>query len=134
MCTHRHVGSTGIPHRETVMKISVGSERIVPLFLTSAVEGCKWSASRSGNFNPRETSRYLLDRRVGGLQGRPGHCGIGKNPPFSPKSKPSLAACPHTDWVILALSSLNVYSDVQCILADRTTQRRPTREAIFAHF
>jgi hypothetical protein len=38
-------------------------------FLTSALDECEWSASRSGRSNPWEKSRHTLDRRLGGIQG-----------------------------------------------------------------
>jgi hypothetical protein len=36
-------------------------------FLTSALDGCKWSDSRPGHFNPGE-KRYPLDRGLVGLR------------------------------------------------------------------
>jgi hypothetical protein len=49
---------------------------IAPLFLTSALDGGEWSASRPCRFIPRGKSpRYPLDRRLGGPQGRSRRCG-----------------------------------------------------------
>jgi hypothetical protein len=56
-----------------------GSGDITPLFLTSALEGGEWSASRPGRFTPGKSPRYPLDRRLGGPQNRPGCSGIEKN-------------------------------------------------------
>jgi hypothetical protein len=45
----------------------------IHIFLTSAVAGGEWSASRPGRFTPRGKSpQYPLDRRLGGPQGRSG--------------------------------------------------------------
>jgi hypothetical protein len=42
-------------------------------FLTSALEGSEWSASRPGRFTPQGKSpRYPLDRRLDGPQSRSG--------------------------------------------------------------
>jgi hypothetical protein len=46
---------------------------IAPSFLTSALDGGEWSASRSCRFTPQEKSpRYPLDRRLGRPQSRSG--------------------------------------------------------------
>jgi hypothetical protein len=45
-------------------------------FLTSALDGGEWSASRPGRFIPQVKSTwYSLDRRLGGPQSRSGHSG-----------------------------------------------------------
>jgi hypothetical protein len=45
-------------------------------FLTSALDGGEWSASRPGRALPRgKDTRYPLYRRVGGPQSRSGHTG-----------------------------------------------------------
>jgi hypothetical protein len=45
-------------------------------FLTSALDGGEWSASRPGRFTPQGKSpSYPLDRRLGGPQGRSGRGG-----------------------------------------------------------
>jgi hypothetical protein len=50
------------------------------LDLGTTVDGNEWSASLPGRFTPRKkSSRYTLDRRLGGLQIRSGHCGTQKN-------------------------------------------------------
>jgi hypothetical protein len=72
-----------------------GSGGIAPPFLTSAVDGGEWSASRPGRFIARGRSpRYPLDRRLGGPQGQSGRCGEEKNlavPGIEPgPSSPSL--------------------------------------------
>jgi hypothetical protein len=48
---------------------------MVPPFLTPAVGGGVWSASRPGRFIPEKSPLYPLD----GKQGGPGHCGEEKN-------------------------------------------------------
>jgi hypothetical protein len=48
-------------------------------FLTSALDGGKWPASRPGRFTPGERDRwYPLDRRLGGPQSRSGGGGVQK--------------------------------------------------------
>jgi hypothetical protein len=49
------------------MKAYGGNEYIALLFLTSALVGGEWSASRLRRFTPGE-SRYPLDMRLGGPQ------------------------------------------------------------------
>jgi hypothetical protein len=50
-------------------------------FLTPALEGGEWSASRPGRFASRRKSpRYLLDRRLVGPQNRSGRGGDEKIP------------------------------------------------------
>jgi len=49
----------------------MGVELELHAFLTSALRGGEWSASRLG----RLTLRYSLDRRLGGPQSCSGHCG-----------------------------------------------------------
>jgi hypothetical protein len=42
-------------------------------FLTSTLDWCEWSVSRSGRFTPQGMIPcYALDRRLGGLQNRSG--------------------------------------------------------------
>jgi len=48
------------------MKSYGGVEVYLYAFLTSALDGDEWSASRPSRFNPR----YLFDRRLGGPQSR----------------------------------------------------------------
>jgi len=40
--------------------------------MTAALEGCEWSAARSGRTLPPVKTRYPLYRRLGGPQGRSG--------------------------------------------------------------
>jgi hypothetical protein len=50
-------------------------------FLTLALDGGKWSASRHGRAFPRgKDPRYPLDRRLGGPQSWFGHRGLIKSP------------------------------------------------------
>jgi hypothetical protein len=51
------------------MKAYGGVEVKIYIFLTSALAGGKWSASRPGRFTPRgRKPGYPLDRRLGGPQ------------------------------------------------------------------
>jgi hypothetical protein len=59
--------------KHCVMKTR-GSGGIAPCFLTSARAGGDWSVS------PRNSPRYLLDRRLVGPHGQPGRYGQEKNP------------------------------------------------------
>jgi hypothetical protein len=48
--------------------------------LTSALDGSEWLAVHPGRFTPQgKSSRYPLDRRLGGPQSRSGCCGEEKN-------------------------------------------------------
>jgi hypothetical protein len=48
----------------------------IHIFLTSALVGVEWSASRPGHFNPRGKSpRYPFDRWLGGPQNQSGRLG-----------------------------------------------------------
>jgi hypothetical protein len=47
------------------MKAKSGVEVQLHLFLTSALDGNEWVASRPGSFTPKETNpRYALNRRI----------------------------------------------------------------------
>jgi hypothetical protein len=49
-------------------------------FLTSAIDGGEWSASRTSRFTPRgKNPLYPLDRKLGGPQSRSGHGGEEKD-------------------------------------------------------
>jgi hypothetical protein len=63
-----------------------GSGGIAPhAFLTSALDGGEWSASRPGRFTPQGKSpRYPLDRRLGESQSRSGYGDEEKNPQLPP--------------------------------------------------
>jgi hypothetical protein len=52
------------------MKTYEGVDVNIHVFLTSALVGGKWSASRFGLFSPGKEPRYPLDRRLGGPQTR----------------------------------------------------------------
>jgi len=41
-----------------VMEAYWGSGGIAPRILTSVLDGCEWSPSRSGRFTPRERARF----------------------------------------------------------------------------
>jgi hypothetical protein len=61
--------------------VAPGGERIYSSysFLTSALDGCEWSALRHGRALSRgKDPRYPFYRRVGGPQNRFGHRGYGK--------------------------------------------------------
>jgi hypothetical protein len=58
-------------------------------FLTSALDGGEWSASRPGRGLPRgKDPLYTLDRRLGGPQSRSGHRSWRKNPLPMPGIEP----------------------------------------------
>jgi hypothetical protein len=58
------------------MKAYEGVDVYIHIFLTSAIAGGEWSASRSDHFTPGERApRYPLDRRLGGPQSRSGRRG-----------------------------------------------------------
>jgi hypothetical protein len=57
-----------------------GSGGIAPPFLTSALDGGEWLASRPCPFTPQ----YILDRRLGGPESRSGRYGEEKNLLFVP--------------------------------------------------
>jgi hypothetical protein len=78
MFTKRSGSVSLVKHNAT--KTCWGSEDINLPFLTSALDGGEWSASRHGRYNPRErASRYLLYRRLAGPQSRSGRYGEEKN-------------------------------------------------------
>jgi hypothetical protein len=56
-----------------------GSEGIAPAFLTSALDGDEWLASRPGRYIPVKNPRYPLDKRLGGAQNGSGRCEEEKN-------------------------------------------------------
>jgi hypothetical protein len=77
-----------------------GSGGIAPPFLTSALDGDEWSASRPGRFTLRgNCPRYPLDRRLGGPQSRSGHYGEEKNLTPAGNRTPVVQpiACRYTD-------------------------------------
>jgi hypothetical protein len=77
-------------------------------FLTSALEGGEWSASRIGRALPwGKDPRYPLYRRLGVPQSRSGHRGQRKNPLLLPGSNPDRPVVQSvvrhcTDWATLA--------------------------------
>jgi hypothetical protein len=52
-----------------------GSGGIAPTFLTSALDGGEWSASRPCRFSSGKGPRYQLERGLGGAQNRSECCG-----------------------------------------------------------
>jgi len=48
------------------MKMQWGVEVQLHAFLSSAIDGGEWSASRPGRFTPRKSPWYPLDRWLGG--------------------------------------------------------------------
>jgi hypothetical protein len=77
------------------MKTYGGVEVYVHVFLTSALVGGEWSASRPGRFTPGKGARYPLDRRLGMPQNRSGRRGEEQIPdpaetrtPTPPSSSP----------------------------------------------
>jgi hypothetical protein len=90
-------------------------------YLTSALNGCEWSASRPCRFIPREKRRwYPLDRRLGGLQSRSGRGGEEKNSQTVPGLKPPIIQ-PVAQRYTTELSRFHTfyYTKVHCILADQ---------------
>jgi hypothetical protein len=61
----------------TPLIIIGGMEVYLHVFLTSALDGSEWSASRPDPFTPgvRAPGRYPLHRMLGGPYSRPGPCG-----------------------------------------------------------
>jgi hypothetical protein len=58
------------------MKAYEGVDVYIHIFLTSALVGGEWSASRPCRFTPRlKSPRYPLDRRLSEPQNRAGRCG-----------------------------------------------------------
>jgi hypothetical protein len=77
--------------KQDAMKACWGAEVQLHAFLTSALEGGEWSASRPSSLTPRERDRqYPLDRRLGGPQSRSGHGGEEKNPHAVPGLEPPI--------------------------------------------
>jgi hypothetical protein len=65
------------PHH--AMKEYWGVELYLHAFLTSALGGSEWSASRPSRFTPGKSPWYPSDRRLGGPQNRSGGGGEEKN-------------------------------------------------------
>jgi hypothetical protein len=66
--------------------------------MSSALEGCEWSASRPGRNVPTGKTRYLLYRRLGGPQGRSGQVRkISPTPGFAPRTVQPVVSR-YTDW------------------------------------
>jgi hypothetical protein len=93
----------------------------IHVFLTSALAGDEWSASRPGRLTPRESHRYPLDRRVGGLQSRSGRREENSSAYRDSNSDPSVVqpvASGYTDYAIKAPSVMTLaktYVKVQFI-------------------
>jgi hypothetical protein len=69
-----------------------GIGNISPPFLTSALDGGEWSASRPCLFNPQKNLQYPLDRILGGPQIPSGRCGAEKNILHLPGNEPGRPA------------------------------------------
>jgi hypothetical protein len=81
-----------------------GSGTVAPPFLTSALDGGEWSASRPCRFTPGERAPwYPLDRRLVGPQSCSGRCGEKTNLELlgieSRLSSPYIACC-YTSWAV----------------------------------
>jgi hypothetical protein len=61
------------------MKTYMGVAVYIHIFLTSALVGGEWSASRPCRFTPGKELRYTFYRRLGGPQSRSGRYGEVKN-------------------------------------------------------
>jgi hypothetical protein len=72
------------------MKAYWGVEVYLNEFLTSALDGGEWTASRPDHFTSMERTRYPLDRRLGGRQNRSGRGGEEKNSQPLPGLKPPI--------------------------------------------
>jgi hypothetical protein len=57
------------------MKVYGGVDVQKDVFLTLALVGGEWLASRPGRFTPGKDPRYPLDRKLGGPQSRTGRHG-----------------------------------------------------------
>jgi hypothetical protein len=77
-----------------VVKIYVGVDVYIHVFLTSALSGGEWSASRVICFTPGKQPQYAMDRRMEGPQNRSGLQGEEKNPPYR-DSNSDLSAIQH---------------------------------------
>jgi hypothetical protein len=78
---------------------------IAPPFLTLALDGDEWSASRLGRFTPGKNPGYPLNRRLNGPQSRCGYCGLEEKSlaPAGNRTPGVLSvALLYTEWVILA--------------------------------
>jgi hypothetical protein len=84
----------------------MGMEVYPHAFLTSSLDGGKWSASRSGRFTLEVIApRYSLDRRLGGPQNRSGcggerkshHCSSRESNPGRPARSPAHTTDGRTD-------------------------------------
>jgi hypothetical protein len=88
------------------MKAYGGVDVYIHIFLTSALTGNEWSASRPKPLYPRGNSpRYALDRRLGGPQSRSGRRGEEKilDPTWTLTLNPSIVqpiASRYTDYTI----------------------------------
>jgi hypothetical protein len=72
------------------MKAYWGSGGIAHAFLTSALDGGEWSASRPGRFTHWERAPNLLERRLGGRQSRSGCGSEEKNSQPLPRLEPPI--------------------------------------------
>jgi hypothetical protein len=70
------------------MKAYWGAKVYLHSFLTSAVDGIDWSASRPGRLSPGKGPTFPLVRRLGGPQSRSGCGGEEKNSQLLPRIEP----------------------------------------------
>jgi hypothetical protein len=81
-------------------------EGIAPPFLTLALDGGEWSASRPSSYTPRgNRPRCPLGRRLDEPQRRSGRCWVEKNLAPAGKRTPTVqpVARRYTDWAVRAL-------------------------------
>jgi hypothetical protein len=94
-----------------------GEKRYIStLFLTVALEGGEWSASRPGRTLPPGKTRYPLYRRLGGPQGRSGLVRkISPPPGFDPRTVQPVGSrqtdCATRPTVTTELSQTNINSN-----------------------
>jgi hypothetical protein len=88
-----------------------GSGRIAPVFLTVAVDGGDWSATRLCRFTPRGKSpQSPLDRSLGEPQSRSGRCGEEKDLAL-PEIEPG-SSSPYPIAILTEVSELPQISSV----------------------
>jgi hypothetical protein len=95
------------------MKTYGGVDGIVPLILTSALDGDAWSASRSLPLYPQENSlRHPLHRKLKGTESRSGRYGEQKNLLPLSEMEPRLLDRAVSSLVTISsdVSSLRIYS------------------------
>jgi len=84
---YRNVNGKGKGHPRTGNEDPEREERYCSTFsLTSALDGGEWSTPRPGRFTPGKETRYLLHRRLCGLQGQSGRVRKISPPPTGVRS------------------------------------------------